>query len=233
MITGEHYRLIPLTCLVLLGIVSYGLLGGCISSDAVAPIPITQGFVNLNDSFFITQTDAGGSNEAGDEFGAAVFPGDLDGDGFEDVVVGAPGEGLGSGAVFVFFGSEAGATIGGSSITQSDAGEVSEAGDQFGAAVTSGDFNFDKIEDLVVGAPGEALGLGPRSGAVFVFLGTASGFAPGFLLTQTDAFEVNESFLVQFKTGKQISKPYPEEVKHIGSVDYEPRPLQPVHTHHE
>jgi hypothetical protein len=192
MITGANYWKIPLTCLVFLGIVS---CGGSFSGDAPPWGVVSQGaleFLNLNDSFFITQTDAGEMNEEEDQFGAAVFPGDLNGDGFEDVVVGAPGKGLGSGAVSVFSGSEAGATIGGSSITQSDAGEVSTAGDQFGAALTSGDFNGDKIEDLVVGAPGKALGGGPKSGAVFIFLGKAVGFEMGFLLTQTDAGEVNE-----------------------------------------
>jgi hypothetical protein len=47
-----------------------------------------------------------------------------------------------------------GVTNGGISITQADVGEVGEAGDHFGAAVVSGDFNGDKIDDLVVGAPG-------------------------------------------------------------------------------
>ena len=100
-------------------------------------------------------------NEEGDRFGATVFPGDLNGDGFEDVIVGTPEKSFGSGAVYVFLGSEAGATIGGLAITQGDAGEVGLAGDRFGATLGSGDFNGDKIEDLVVGAPGKA----PAGGA--------------------------------------------------------------------
>ncbi|UCG14198.1 MAG: FG-GAP repeat protein, partial [Deltaproteobacteria bacterium] len=187
MITREHFRLIPLMCLLFLGIVGCGML---LNQATVAPV-VGQDVLNLNESFFITQSDAGEVNEAGDLFATAlVAAGDLNVDGFEDVMVGAPGKGLGSGAVFGLFGSEAGATIGGSSITQADADEVNEAGDQFGAALGSGKFNDDLVEDLVVGAPGKAPGGGSKSGAVFVFLGTEDGFETGFLLAQADAGEV-------------------------------------------
>ena len=42
------------------------------------------------------QEDADGSNEAGDEFGAAVAIGNVTGDSHADLVVGAPGEAPGS-----------------------------------------------------------------------------------------------------------------------------------------
>ncbi len=182
MITGAHHRQIPIICLVLLGLLSCGEF---LSKDVVAPRQGVVEFLNLNDSFFITQSDAGGVNEEGDQFGADVFPGDLNGDGFEDVVVGSPGKGLGSGAVARFPGSEAGATVGGLPIAR-----VSEAGDQFGAALTTGDFDGDKIEDLAVGAPGR-----DGSGAVFIFFGLPDGgFEPvPQPLTQSDAGEMNEA----------------------------------------
>ena len=191
MITRTHYRLIPLMCLVFLSVVSCGAF---LSNYVVAPPKAVVGYLNLNDSFFFTQTDAGEVNEALDLFAETlVAAGDLNVDGFEDVMVGAPGKWLGSGAVFGLFGSEAGATIGRFSITQADADEVNEAEDRFGAALGSGKFNDDLIDDLVVGAPGKAPGGGPKSGAVFVFPGIGDGtFQPGIMLTQTDAGEVNE-----------------------------------------
>jgi hypothetical protein len=45
---------------------------------------------------------------------------------------------------------------------------LAEAGDQYSAALAVGDFNGDLLDDLVVGAFGEALGADPKSGAVFV-----------------------------------------------------------------
>jgi hypothetical protein len=153
---------------------------------------VVLAYLNLDDAFFLTQSSAGGVNDVGDQFGADAFTGDFNGDGFVDLAVGAPGKGSGRGAVYVFFGSEAGVTVGGISIAQANAGEVADAGDQFGAALVSGDFNGDKIDDLVVGAPGKALAGGPKSGAVFVFFGSRTGFLPGFVVSQNITDQVND-----------------------------------------
>jgi hypothetical protein len=154
----------------------------------LCPTTITTGFL-------ITQTDAGEVDEDGDQFGAALAVGDFDGDGIEDLAVGAPGDRLGAvraGSVFVFSGSGAGITTG-FPITQTDAGEVNEEGDQFGAALAAGDIVGDVFQELLVGAPGEAPGADPKAGRVFIFPGAAGGFTPGFFITQTDAGEVNEA----------------------------------------
>ena len=111
-----------------------------------------------DESFFLSQADAGGVNDVTDQMGAAATVGDFNGDGFEDLAVGAPGEGAMSGAVSIFFGSEAGLTTTGAiTITQADTDDVGgiEPGDEFGAALAVGDFNGDLTEDLAVGSPGE------------------------------------------------------------------------------
>jgi len=112
---------------------------------------------------------------AGDAFGAAVSSaGDINRDGYDDFLVGAPGsdtENLDSGRVYLFFGGA----------TPDGVADASWGGDfpaaHFGAAVAGGfDFNGDHRPDFVVGAPNHN-GAGLRAGRVTVFLGASGSIA--------------------------------------------------------
>ncbi len=60
-----------------------------------------------------------------------------------------------------------------------------EEGDEMGAALATGDFNADGIPDLVVGAPGEAIGAEKAAGYAMLYLGTPKGaFRPIGGITQ-------------------------------------------------
>ncbi len=108
---------------------------------------------------------------------------DFNGDGFADRAIGVPLEDVGSaddaGAVNVLYGSGGGLADAGNQVrTQDDlGGEAAETGDQFGAALTTGDFDGDGFADLAVGAPREDLGSAADAGTVSVLYGSASGLS--------------------------------------------------------
>ena len=110
---------------------------------------------------------------------AADTLGDFDGDGYDDLAVGSPGESVGdsaqAGAVNVLYGSEAGLTATGNQQWTQDSpgvGGRAQANDAFGVSLAWGDFDDDGFDDLVVGAPSEGE---KNEGAVHVLPGGPRG----------------------------------------------------------
>lgn len=125
-----------------------------------------------------TQSRAGTDvSERYDGFGASLAAGDFDGDGFDDLAIGAPGESGASGAVTVLRGSRYGLTASGSQfwnealVTRSSPNSNSS----FGLSVVAGDFNRDGRDDLAIGAPGLIVSGQDGAGGVFVLPGSAGG----------------------------------------------------------
>jgi hypothetical protein len=107
-------------------------------------------------------------------FGEAVSAaGDVDGDGFDDVLIGARLEdtaGANSGRIYLFTGSSSG--LGSTPLWTADGESVS---DQFGISVASaGDTNSDGFDDLVVGAHYATTSVGD-SGRAYLYLGSPTG----------------------------------------------------------
>ncbi|WP_431771991.1 FG-GAP repeat protein [Streptomyces cucumeris] len=112
-----------------------------------------------------------GVAEDGDRFGAALAVADVNRDGRDDLIAGAPGEAIGSragaGAAWLLSGGPRG-LLDAAGVARSVAWNqdtvgvpgVAEAGDAFGAAVTSADHNADGVPDVTVGSPGENASLG-------------------------------------------------------------------------
>lgn len=109
---------------------------------------------------------------AGDALGAAVATaGDVNGDGYSDVIVGAPGEGD-WGMIHVYYGSAAG--LGTTPAWSRACPNEQDCG--FGRAVASaGDFNDDGFSDIVVGAPDYDSGSRVDAGKIWLFRGSPTG----------------------------------------------------------
>ncbi len=109
-------------------------------------------------------------------FGRSVSgAGDVNGDGFDDVIVGAPqfhdGESW-EGAAFVYLGSPAGPALNPSWTAESD-----QTGANFGTSVSgAGDLNGDGFDDVIVGAPHYDHGQSDE-GRAFLYFGSAAGLS--------------------------------------------------------
>jgi hypothetical protein len=117
---------------------------------------------------------------SGDLFGASISIGAVNGDKYLDILVGAPGDRVGShphaGAIYVIPGSHSGVNVGGAQrLTQANAGvpgNPQNNGD-FGSSVQLAPINGDRFADAIVGAPGASVGVS-HGGFVAILRGSAA-----------------------------------------------------------
>ena len=141
-----------------------------------------------------SQGDPIDPSEENDNFGHALAAGDFNGDGYDDLVIGAPGEGTSAlapnrGAVQTLNGTAGGLTANNSRIWYGTFGNY-----YLGTALTAGDFNRDGYDDFAAGMPGENV------------------YANGVI--QSEAGGVN----VYYSDGT-LPDVYPPAVVHIDSTD--------------
>ena len=158
----------------------------------------------------------GGIDEEGqynDRFGEALACGDFNGDGLDDLAIGVPGRDhsgyADAGTVWVLFGSYDGFELEDELVNSpqrwDEVALLGSSGDghEFGAELTTGDFDGSGCDDLAIAAPGAEVDGESEAGAVYVLysdceLGleheTDKGWEFNQLLDLTDAPEAGDRF---------------------------------------
>ncbi|MER5874509.1 FG-GAP and VCBS repeat-containing protein [Streptomyces sp. NPDC001910] len=152
------------------GIDRPALTAGRVDGDTKADLVVTGQKANsdrLATAVSYRGTSSGLSKGAALRTAATAAIGDLDKDGFGDIVLGNPADpevdpsGATGGRIHVVYGTSSGpSATRRTTLGENTAGvpDTAEYGDGFGAALAVGDFDKDGYGDLAVGAPGESFG---------------------------------------------------------------------------
>jgi hypothetical protein len=144
--------------------------------------------------------EADASFEAEDLWNSAGYSvdsaGDVNGDGFDDMLIGAPWNqtgGWGTGQAYLILGKASGWSVD-TSLAEADASFLgSFRGDRAGSSVAGvGDVNGDGYDDILVSAPYNNTD-GSMSGQIYLILGKASGWQQDTPLEDSDASFIGES----------------------------------------
>ena len=175
---------------------------GSVLLASIAALALTAPPVSAYMAVLRQGLDSAGFIESGDRHGSALATGDFNGDGYDDLAVGAPFEDLtingesrdDTGVVVVSYGSPYGVTHLDAEYRYGFNSQYdSQVNMQFGYALAAGDFNDDGWDDLVVGAPYLDTAGADDAGQMFIFLGAPGGLLTGFPTSQLSAGGVNEA----------------------------------------
>ncbi len=134
-----------------------------------------------DDIFSAPEVESSLVNEHAHGFGSALASGDINGDGFDDLVVGYPQVTGNRGGIGILYGSSTGlGKIAGHSWFTQDTAAVpgtNEAGDRFGSSLAVGDIDGDGWDDVAIGVAHERVGSRSDAGSVTVLFGTSAGLS--------------------------------------------------------
>jgi hypothetical protein len=159
-----------------------------------------QGLLPSNSEALTQNSLIDSTNEDGDLFGYALAAGNFNGDAYEDLAVGVPGQDtdgvVNTGLVGIFFGSAQGLLPSDSeAFTQNSINRVRNGeGDQMGNELAVGDFNNDNYDDLAIGVAYKDVNE-ENAGSTYIMYGSGDGLLPATseAIGQTKAHDTSEA----------------------------------------
>ena len=166
---------------------------------------------NVNLGALVPATGFKLSGAADDDFtgDAVASAGDVNGDGFDDVIIGARSIGGAPGSAYVVFGKASGfADLDLATLSAADGFKLSGTlADGAGWSVASANINGDGFDDLIIGAIGAKNPDNTDTGAAYVVIGKSGGFGTNIDLASlngTTGFKLS-SENVNDNTGRSVA----------------------------
>ena len=165
--------------------------GGDVNGDGYSDM-IAGAFATANGNAYVyigstgsTQNTAATTLNGNGRFGYSIAgAGDVNGDGYSDVIVGAYGASSFTGAAYIYYGSSTGLSATAATTL------IGTASSYFGVSVAgAGDVNGDGYSDVIVGAKG----VSSSTGAAYIYLGSSTGIST-IAATTLDGFSTNSYF---------------------------------------
>ena len=137
-----------------------------------------------------------GEDNADESATSIATVGDVNGDGYDDFLIGAHQNGVGAqGQVYLFFGKASGWAAD-TDLASADASFIGESFNAFAgfSVAAAGNVNGDGYDDILIGAYGDdGEGIGVNTGQTYLILGKESGWTPDTNLSTANASFIGEA----------------------------------------